>query len=551
MVESSFLSTKVELFLCARNIPNMDTFSKSDPYCVAYIQTPPTNQYTEIGRTETVRDDLNPNWSRTIIADFFFETKQCMKFSVFDYDESKPDNLGEVYVTLGEIVGKGTMMINLPKKGKLIIRVEEVKNSLDQYEFHLRGKKLDKKDLFGKSDPYLIFYRSLGGNSWSEVHRTEIIKNTLDPLWKPIHISGQKLCNGDGSRPIKIECFDWDMIGSHDLIGIAETKLDSLSEKGYQFTLHNPSKKKNVSSGTIEVSNVIRKRILSFIDYLRAGTQISFSIAIDYTASNGEYSNPTSLHHVSPGGQNQYERAIWEVGSILEAYDSDKFFPVFGFGGVPVHERSANHCFSLTFDASNPYVHGVQGILDAYRRSLNCVSLSGPTLFHHVIDSTASVARSVAPHEVYSILLILTDGAIMDMDQTLTSIVNCSSLPMSIIIVGVGNADFSSMEALDSDNGVLTDGRGMKAARDIVQFVPFNRFGGNPVALAAEVLKEVPRQLTEFMGMINYAPVIPEQVPIEVLAPIVVENTEELPPLDVPSMPPGYEYSAPELPPGD
>jgi hypothetical protein len=46
----------------------------------------------------------------------------------------------------------------------------------------------------------------------------------------------------------------------------------------------------------------------------------------------------------------------------------------------------------------------------------------------------------------YQILLILTDGEIHDMSQTIESLVLSSDLPLSIIIIGVGNADFSKME---------------------------------------------------------------------------------------------------------
>ena len=41
---------------------------------------------------------------------------------------------------------------------------------------------------------------------------------------------------------------------------------------------------------------------------------------------------------------------------------------------------------------------------------------------------------------------------------------------MSVIIVGVGNEDFSTMEMLDGDDIKLSF-NGVKAARDIVQFV--------------------------------------------------------------------------------
>lgn len=73
-------------------------------------------------------------------------------------------------------------------------------------------------------------------------------------------------------------------------------------------------------------------------------------------------------------------------------------------------------------------------------------------------------------------LLIITDGEITDLDQTRQSIVNCSKLPMSIIIVGVGEADFKAMEFLDGDSGVLKSVTGEPAVRDIVQFVPFKQF---------------------------------------------------------------------------
>ena len=44
-----------------------------------------------------------------------------------------------------------------------------------------------------------------------------------------------------------------------------------------------------------------------------------------------------------------------------------------------------------------------------------------------------------------------------------------SNLPLSIIIVGVGNADFEAMEELDGDTVRLTAPDGRVASRDIVQ----------------------------------------------------------------------------------
>lgn len=77
------------------------------------------------------------------------------------------------------------------------------------------------------------------------------------------------------------------------------------------------------------------------------------------------------------------------------------------------------------------------------------------------------------------------------MPATKTLLVELSSMPCSVVIIGVGNADFSSMEELDGDGGLLRDNRGRSAARDVVQFVEFNE-AMKRGDLAEQVLREVP-----------------------------------------------------------
>ena len=102
-------------------------------------------------------------------------------------------------------------------------------------------------------------------------------------------------------------------------------------------------------------------------------------------------------------------------------------------------------------------------------------------------------------------MLLLTDGIINDMAETIRLLVDLSALPCSIIIVGVGNADFSQMEDLDGDGQILRDDRGRPCMRDIVQFVRFTECvaRGN---LAEEVLKEVPPQFCQLMERIGFRP---------------------------------------------
>ncbi|XP_060071852.1 copine-8-like [Ylistrum balloti] len=199
---------------------------------------------------------------------------------------------------------------------------------------------------------------------------------------------------------------------------------------------------------------------------------------------------------------------------------SDKLFPALGFG-ARMSDGSVHHEFALNFNPSNPFCQGVQGILQAYYNSLKNVQLYGPTNFAPVINHVARFAAAVQDGSNYFVLLIITDGVITDMPQTMQAIVNASGLPMSIIIVGVGEADFEAMDTLDGDE-VRLSYNGKQAVRDIVQFVPFRDFlrGANSsnmqmcqAALAKEVLAEIPDQFLSYMKAHNFKPRPPANAP--------------------------------------
>ena len=54
-----------------------DVISKSDPICVVYCMThkgqAEIETYMEIGRTEIIYNNLNPQWNTKIQMDYFFE----------------------------------------------------------------------------------------------------------------------------------------------------------------------------------------------------------------------------------------------------------------------------------------------------------------------------------------------------------------------------------------------------------------------------------------------------------------------------------------------
>ncbi|XP_062248858.1 copine Va [Platichthys flesus] len=528
-ISGSIPATKVEITVSCRNLLDRDTFTKSDPLVVLYTQGVETKQWREFGRTEVIDNTLNPDFVRKYILDYFFEEKQNLRFDVYDVDSKSPDLakhptdfndfLGQVHCTLGEIVGSPASRLEKPlggipgkKCGTIVLSAEELGNCRDYSTMQFCANKLDKKDFFGKSDPFMVFYRSNEDGTFTICHKTEVMKNTLNPVWQPFSIPVRALCNGDYNRTIKVEVYDWDRDGSHDFIGELTTSYKELCRGQSQSNVYEVmnakkkmKKKRYINSGTVSLLSFSVESEHTFLDYIKGGTQIHFTVAIDFTASNGNPSQSTSLHYMNPYQMNAYAMALQAVGEIIQDYDSDKMFPALGFGAKLPPDGRVSHEFPLNGNVENPYCNGMEGILEAYHQSLKTVQLYGPTNFAPVVNHVASYAAAVQDGSQYFVLLIITDGVISDMAQTKEAIVNAAKLPMSIIIVGVGQAEFDAMVELDGDD-IRISSRGKLAERDIVQFVPFRDYmdrAGNHVLsmarLAKDVLAEIPDQLISYM----------------------------------------------------
>lgn len=492
--------------------------------CVVFTKDPKSGTYYEFGRSEVIQDNLNPDFVKKFVMNYFFEESQKLKFEIYDVDSKTSrleahDFIGRLELTLGEIVGSPNGVMKRPllgpvaKNGDIIIRAEEESNCKEIITLQFKANKLDKKDFFGKSDPYLEFQRSNEDGSFTVVHRTEVVKNSLNPTWQPFTVPVKTLCNGDHSRIIKVVCNDWNSDGSVDLIGDFTTQISELSRgpgSSNQYGVVNhqkkAKKKKYIDSGQVYLMTCKIELQHTFLDYIQTGsTQMNFTVAIDFTASNGNPSSPSSLHYLNPyGTPNQYSAAIMAVGEIIQDYDSDKLFPALGFG-ARMSDGSVHHDFALNFNPGNPNCQQIKGVLDAYYYALKNVQLYGPTNFSSVINHVAGFAASQLDGSNYHVLLIITDGVITDMEQTKNAIVQASRLPLSIIIVGVGDADFEAMNILDGDD-VRVSYNGQYAERDIVQFVPFRDFIRNDssmvtsqAALAKEVLAEIPEQFLQYM----------------------------------------------------
>jgi hypothetical protein len=521
-------SSLVQLSFQASGLRNRDVMSTSDPMLVVY-GIAQGGQEEELGRSETIPNTLNPKWVYHLTIEYRFEEIQPLRFVVYDVDSNykektsdkfrleKQDFLGEVKTTLAEILASPPHVLTRPLQagligtdlvrptGTLTIRAEEVGNEFgrpEEVELALRGTHLENMETFSKSDPFLRISKLAADGAWTPVYQTEEIPNNLNPTWKPFSRTLQQICNGNKDRTLLLECYDYNSNGKHKLIGEVKTTINQLQELCLgrtSLTLTRQTKvakNANKSRGSLFVSTCKITPVVTFLDYVFGGCEISFFVAVDFTASNGNPRSPGSLHYIDPTGRpNAYQTAVQAVGGVLQYYDTDKRFPCWGFGGKV--NGSVSHCFPLNNNVGRPEVEGIEGIQAAYYQAVYSVELYGPTWFAPVIRQAAAIAAEFQRQHKYFVLLIITDGAILDMQDTVAAIVEASYLPLSLLIVGVGNADFSAMDFLDSDDKKLTTQTGRVALRDIVQFVPIR--GGSLESAAKKLLKELPDQLLSYM----------------------------------------------------
>lgn len=243
----------LNVFLIHRNLLKLDYLSKSDPFVVVHYQPFGLKQWEECGRTEVVRNNRDPDFATPVKIIFRFEEQQNLRIEVYDAD-SKSANLkdhdfvGSVEITLGQLVSHRKVQKKIEFKdsksdrGTLIISSEELGTNKEEVELQFGAYNLDKKDLFGSSDPFIVVLKSSDTGDFAPIGKTEVIKKNTNPTWKPITVSVKDLCNSQYDRQLKIDCWDWNSSGTHSFIGHTLITLKELIDGNTEHPLVNPKK---------------------------------------------------------------------------------------------------------------------------------------------------------------------------------------------------------------------------------------------------------------------------------------------------------------------
>ncbi|EXC05169.1 Protein BONZAI 2 [Morus notabilis] len=182
--------------------------------------------------------------------------------------------------------------------GKITVHAEESASSKTTIEMILSCSDLEYKDLFSRSDPFLVISKIVEGGAVIPVCKTEVIKNELKPKWNPIFLSIQQV--GSKDQGLIIECFNFNSNGKHDLIGKVEKSLADLEKLHRSKQVENLFIPSSVGHGHPLETKVLKSCLFvdkftesvqhTFLDYLAGGFELNFMVAIDFTVFVASYS---------------------------------------------------------------------------------------------------------------------------------------------------------------------------------------------------------------------------------------------------------------------
>ncbi len=493
------LYQEVELYL------SMNDVKKSNKYKVKVniCNNKKLNKFQFIGQTEEISGEII-DFGTVFTFNYFFEKEQILKINIFE-DNTQ---LFEMDVAVGNIMGSRNFLYSQPIEINNfyygIIKLE-LKQKIQNSQLNQISKFLVTVELSeNKGGQYFILLkRKNKDEKWRDCYKSKefIPMNRIYKL-EQFQIDLSYLCNSK-SEIILIELHRNNEIEGYTQFSI--TQLENLQQNEF-ILIKNLNSSETIGKIIINYDSQQKK---TFIEYLKGGLNLNLNIAIDYTASNGDPNDPNSLHYIYGNEPNDYEKAIYSCGTIVAYYDRDQIFPCYGFGGILKENQQISHCFNINFQES-PDIYLVENVIKAYKESFTKIILAGPTFFAPIIKrimyNINEELKLAQNDNHYQILMILTDGEIHDMDETVKLLIDCALLPLSVIIVGIGKANFSRMIRLDGDEEPLTDYNGRVTKRDLVQFIEYEKFkngefNGNYVELCEEVLKEIPKQIEDYYSM--------------------------------------------------
>ena len=332
---------KLQLSVFAQDLPAI-----CDPYAVITKNDP---HQQPLGQTEILKNTKNPDFAKIFILDNFnLGSTEYVTVSIFD-NKSK-ELLCETKFDIGAVLGmKGGILGKETKCGALIMAQVERCSGSGILNLQLRGIDLiGKNSTANNNNPFFELQRCKktvdGKIVWDCVYRSKPIENTTNPTWDLCCIEMSALCSSKRGSPLRIVIKNYDENSKQPpaRLGFVKTTINKLlkhvtedGDSNKALHLLKPNKHPigkiivlgaNIfgedeeflsRSSALEEEEIVveaeEEEIVveatddivlvpdeleggpGFADYINGGCQLRVTVAIDYTASNGDPRKETSL----------------------------------------------------------------------------------------------------------------------------------------------------------------------------------------------------------------------------------------------------------------
>lgn len=482
-----------------------------------------------VGETEAAANDSSPCYRRRIRIDLLAAGLQMLKIQVWDLGAGSRELLGEAVAELRAVVASQAGVAAAVTKmgapnGHVLVSARQVVQDKSMFSISLGCLNVKNTEMFGKTDPYVMLFRpydshvtynshtDIPDSLWCLIYKTEWVKSDLNPKFNPFCISSWNLSRGNPHVLIKVEIWDHSKIGRDKKVGTAYTTLARILSGADKFI--NSFDLKNRFMGTVCFGSFEVKQTLSMGEYLSLGISLRCFFAVNCSTSM-EVFNKSYVEGVP---KTLIESAVEAVSDALLSKQQPPKLGFLGFSALKDGCRTTS--FSFNQNERNCSVGSTAEALELYKKLYPTLEPAKPTKIEPVLERVRLMIKyqDRSKPKVYSLLVILTDGDIQDQQACVDRIVECSSEPMSIAIVGIGLSNFNKLEFLES--GVsqagaqkqdshskqqlprqlsrLRDSKGKEGCRSIVKFVYYQNYAGKPKELADAIFRELPTQMADY-----------------------------------------------------
>jgi hypothetical protein len=494
-------------------------------------------------RTEDIYYTSHPNYTKSIHLEYTFGIPCYLLFRLINIKDklvaAKPVILGEAQCLLSEILRSSGQRLTLNitnaagSIGNLQISAEEMVESKQTAYISVSAEDLeDRSGWFYSYKPFFSISKRCSDGSYKKVYISEETP-FKQATWETVPIRVIDLCDNDYDLPLVFLLHD-STTTSEGSIAKSEFSFRQIYRSNailQLFSTQLNDENRMIPGGRVHISLQEMTEDFSFFDYLKGGCKLSLISAVDFSSSTGRVSDPNYHHQISTTGMNDYEKLIGTIGDVVLSSNAEPIVHMYGYGAKISGVDS--YAFPLTHDNSSQ-ISGVADMLKSYRSSIRFLEPGKRNVITNIIDTAAAIAREQnEENKKYYILLILTSDDISDIQQTINSVINASSLPLSILIACIGGRTFRNITMLANEQQHMAGSKGVKSDRNIVHFSSLSSCNYSCTEVCKNLLSKVSSDLLEYYRIRDIPPITPQSQP-EIASQVSSQGIlyPELPPID-------------------